>query len=241
MLGSLAAPTCIAVWEGKFGSGINWRRIGQRYRQRLLTPKDFMTHYKLIIHRGLLTRHINQNASTSICRLCNRDIERIDHLACCPRLTPLWDPIILLCTQCDADPSPRPSKKITPTNQLTDLQRKRIILLGETECVYNIMPQAVGDFFLILWKFVLIHFTAVDLDRKKFDEEAVFTGATRRYISKVNVLPTRVLNKMKVAESRGTEANIKPENDILYPLGRIDTDGIIQWDYWFQRLLDCQG
>ena len=100
------------------------------------------------------------------------------------------------------------------------------------------MPQAVGDFFLILWKFVLIHFTAVDLDRIKFDAEAVFTGAIRRYVSKVNVLPTRVLNKVKLAESRGTEANIKPENRILYPLGKIDASGNISWDYWFQRLLD---
>ena len=100
------------------------------------------------------------------------------------------------------------------------------------------MPQAASDYFLILWKFVLIHFTAVDLDRTKFDESAVLTGALRRYVSKVNTLPTRIKNKKKLAEARGTSADVTTENKILYPAATIDADGNITWDYWFQRLLD---
>ena len=44
----------------------------------------------------------------------------------------------------------------------------------------------------ILWKFVLIHFTAVDLDNKKFDRSEVIKGALRRYVSKANAISAKV-------------------------------------------------
>ena len=145
---------------------------------------------------------------------------------------------MILCVNCDSDPSERPSKPTTAIDTIDDTTWERIILLGETECVYNIMPQAVGDYFLLLWKFVLIHFTAVDLDNTKFVEENVLTGAIRRYISKANVMQTRILNRVKLSEARGIKATPKVENSILYPLGSIDLAGNITWDYWFQRFID---
>ena len=132
-----------------------------------------------------------------------------------------------------------PHKPFTPIDQLDDAQLERAILLGETECAYNvIMPQAVGDYFLILWKFILIHFTAVDLDGTKFSEENVLTGAMRRYISKANAMQLRITHKIRLSEARGTTATTAVENKVLYPLGSIDLEGKITWDYWFQRIVD---
>ena len=91
---------------------------------------------------------------------------------------------------------------------------------------------------LILWKFVLIHFTAVDLDKKKFDRSEVIKGALRRYVSEANAIATKVSLKRKLADARQQDVDIANENKLLYPLGSIDAEGVITWDYWFRRCLD---
>ena len=98
-------PSCIATWEMKhtpkegvrFGglqplsSLIPWEKIGKRYGGMLLTPKDFMTNFKLILHRALFTRSQNPTAPSGLCRLCHNTKETIEHLGDCPTLRPIFE------------------------------------------------------------------------------------------------------------------------------------------------------
>ena len=80
-------PTCMQAWPKRLQVNVNWQVVGRLYRVRLLTPRDFMSHYKNILHRALLTRtKINSPLASHKCRLCNRGKENFPHLITCTRL-----------------------------------------------------------------------------------------------------------------------------------------------------------
>jgi hypothetical protein len=62
-----------------------------RYKPGLATPKDFGSHFKLILHRALLTNPHNDKASTCMCRLCGNERESILHLGKCEWLKPIFE------------------------------------------------------------------------------------------------------------------------------------------------------
>ena len=187
-LDQIVQPSCIAAWEKRLGANIKWKSIGLKYRQRMLTPRDFMTHYKLILHRGLLTRNIQNDCRTTICRVCDGAVESIAHLSRCPVLNKIWQPFLALCGACNADESKRIIRG-NCFNELTLNEHDRLILLGYVQIP---LPQALSDLHLIIWKFILINFTQVDLSNTKFNIETTLTGALRRYVSKVNALSERL-------------------------------------------------
>ena len=75
-------PSSIKAWTKRLGE-IDWRTIGMKYSDKLLTPRDYMTHFKLILHRGLLTRAHNNQTDKFMCRCCGNAEEKIDRLARC--------------------------------------------------------------------------------------------------------------------------------------------------------------
>ena len=211
-------PSCKAVWERILGV-LDWNEIGRKYRQRLLTPPDFMTHYKLILHRALYARAYNRSGLVSpLCRLCDSNIENILHLASCRRLCTLWDRFILL------------SNRTCQSQQ----ERSKLILLGVTPEGRS-LPQALSDFHLVLWKFILINFTLVDLQKQRFIAENVWKGAVRRYVSKANSLTSKILLRQIRAENDNADVCVSNENSILAPLGEIDLHGSISWQPRFAQ------
>ena len=233
-LNHFVEPSCIAAWEKRLGPDIKWKSIGLKYRQRMLTPRDFMTHYKLILHRGLLTRNIQNDCRTTICRVCEGAIESIAHLSRCPTLDKIWQPFLALCGACNADENPRVIRN-NCFNELNQNEHDRLILLGATPIP---IPQALSDLHLIIWKFILINFTQVDLSNIKFSIELTLTGALRRYVSKVNALAERLRLRAARCEAREEQLRTRADNEILFPLARIEDNGDIVWDYFFKKLLD---
>jgi len=191
------APTCTKVWTRKLGS-IDWIAVGRRYRERLLTPKDFMTHFKLILHRALLTRNRNKHRiarCATRCRLCHGTVETIDHLPSCPKLAGIWNYFLALLPP-----------ELVPGS---DYNYRRLILLGITDLP---LPDSLSDLHLVIWKFVLIHFTAVDLANRPFLPLAVWDGAIRRYASKVNSLTYQVHNSIARAEATEQDPDLRSFN-----------------------------
>ena len=80
---------------------------------------------------------------------------------------------------------------------------------------------------LILWKFILIHLTLVDLENIPFVADDVWTGAIRRYLAKANVLTFRVGELTRTAEASSREVDFKHLNILIHPLGKLDPDGTI--------------
>ena len=219
-----AEPTCKKAWTKLLGP-INWQFVSAKYRSNLLTPRDYMTHYKLILHRGLLTRSINGNTPKFLCRLCGNAEEKIRHLSRCCKLKPIWDRFLKLCA----------------LDNLTPIQRDRLILLGIPPGT-SPLPTALSHLHLITWKFILISFSLVDLKNAKFNIDTVWAGAIRRYISKANSLSHRVQEKQKKAEARMLDSiNVDAENKLLSPLGTIDERSIITWRPDFEHYAkDCR-
>ena len=83
-------PTCITAWEARLGE-LPWKEIGKLYRNSLLTPSDWKTHFKNILHRALYTRSKRNDDTSRLCRCCKSDIERVIHLVTCNKLKPLWN------------------------------------------------------------------------------------------------------------------------------------------------------
>ena len=91
------------------------------------------------------------------------------------------------------------------------------------------LPKALSDFHLVLWKFILIHFTLVDLENKPFHQNVVWTGAVRRYASKVNALTFKAGEIRRKAEAQSTTPNYKNLNKLIQPLAHVNDDGEITW------------
>ena len=172
-----------------------------------------MSHFKNILHRALFTRNkckLRTATGAILCRLCHREVERISHLATCRRMRPIWDKF-------------RSIHKITTTNKQDHL---KLTLLGYSTPE---LPTSISDFHLILWKFIIIHFTLVDLDNRPFRPDDVWIGAIRRYLSKIHSLQQKI--RLEVAEAQALErpANIRRFNDLLAPLATIDELGKLRW------------
>ena len=89
-----------------------------------------------------------------------------------------------------------------------------------------------------MWKFILIHFTLVDLEHKPFRPRDVWLGAVRRYASKANKLTHKVRVKQARAEATCSSLDLRAERQLLEPLATLDNDGTIQWTSPFCRDVD---
>ena len=206
-------PTCMQAWPKRLQVNVNWQVVGRLYRVRLLTPRDFMSHYKNILHRALLTRtKINSPLASHKCRLCNRGKENFPHLITCTKISPLWDRYT----------------KLTNLKFTNETDKLITLLLGVRENGAA-LPSAHSDLFLILWKFIIINFTLAELDKKPFDCESIWESAIIRYLSKANTLTYRIGLKKITADARQKKLDVRHENALLHPLGTIDETGRITW------------
>ena len=146
-----------------------------------------------------------------MCRLCHQHIERITHLAECRCMRPIWNKF-------------RSLHKIRTTDSS---EHCKLVLLGYS--TPELLP-AISDFHLILWKFIIIHFTLVDIDNRPFKPDEVWTGATRRYLSKVNSLRQKVRWEMSASEARERPARLRQFNHLLHPLATINESGDVRWN-----------
>ena len=44
-------PTCIASWSARVPGRIPWHELGQMFQGGLLTPKDYSSYFKNVLHR----------------------------------------------------------------------------------------------------------------------------------------------------------------------------------------------
>ena len=59
-------PSCVAAWEARIGRLPD--DIGQRYNNALLTPKDWASHFKNVLHRGMRVK--GHDPDDKACRCC---------------------------------------------------------------------------------------------------------------------------------------------------------------------------
>ena len=98
-------------------------------------------------YRALCTHvHVPHPEKGQRCRCCGLHIERLTHLPHCPALKPLWNRYEQLLQ------SYEPDEKLTP----------RLLLLGVRKDG-EVLTGAIGALRVIIWKFVIMTFTAIQL------------------------------------------------------------------------------
>jgi len=170
-------PSCFKKWQGKF-PGLDLRGVSERYSIGIVTPVDFGSHNKLIIHSGFLTNPHNPDAISPLCRLCGQTRESIEHWGECPTLEPIysalreidggarWDDCCLnLFGQHGRYKAPPPPPDSLP--------------MGVSSGGQVIAP-GLSLVHFITWKFMLIHMTLLSLKKQPFFPTHVLAQARRR-------------------------------------------------------------
>ena len=91
------------------------------------------------------------------------------------------------------------------------------------------LESGIVAFHLIVWKFILISFTQVDLSRMRFVPIEVWKGAVRRYISRVERLKVVIRTRVLLAEGKGEQLSLDKENELTAPFGAFRSDGYFRW------------
>ena len=128
-------PSCIAAWEKLLGP-VRWEAVAVKYYSKILSPRDWALHFKLILHRALFTRTINPKAPSNSCRCCYKEWERIIHLARCSKLEEVWRYFDRVAR--------------TPANQNSHIYRLFGVQNGAP------LPYALLDLHTITWKYILL-------------------------------------------------------------------------------------
>ena len=83
---------------------------------------------------------------------------------------------------------------------------------------------------LIAWKFILIHFTAVDMHGQRFIVGEVWKGTVRRLMSRIERMKVAV--RCRAAKELGKGSSYKPtqENKMVAPLGNFDEMGRFRYN-----------
>ena len=214
-------PTCKAAWSRRLSGGLPWSAIGSLYQGGLLTPKDYSSHFKNILHRALLVRSRMPAADGSQkCRCCGGPTEHFVHLAGCPALVKYW---VRLCKLAGLRASPK------------------LVLLGAVSD-REVMPKGLAALWLIFWKFVILAFTQTGIEGAAFNAEVAWLQAVRRFMVRVHASVHTYRVACVWAEGAGRQPPpASPLNLLLTPLARVSEQGELVWSPEMKAVIEDVG
>ena len=83
-----AELNCRKYWDALHD--MPWKALATKYSNGFLTPKDYMSHFKNILHHGICLRSVRPHKGSSRCRCCGKYLENTSHLAECTVLRKVW-------------------------------------------------------------------------------------------------------------------------------------------------------
>jgi hypothetical protein len=199
--GSAKPPNCLAKWL-ELGMIIDWRTFLQRYKPGLATPKDYGSHFKLILHRAMLTNPHNPSASTHLCRCCGKERESITHFGKCTKLRPVFEFM----------------REFDGGGVWDDVQMN---LFGVND-MKGIIPSGTSTLHFMLWKFTLIQLTQASLQGKPISPTSIIDRACLRVNRRVKALQHEIHCEFCRAQSRECEPSLQKIITKLAGLGEVD-------------------
>jgi len=190
-------PTCLTEWPKKFEERIDLRGISLRYSVGIGVPTDFGSHYKVILHRRMLTNPHNPNATTSSCRLCGAARESIAHWGECTVLKPIF--VVM---------------RKFDKGERWDMQV--LNLLGQYPNLKVVDP-GVSLIHFIIWKFIIISLTQMALKNSPFVASTVLELAKRRIKRRID--GARVGLRIIIIRAQAREAEPKYHQYIKWTKG----------------------
>ena len=203
-------PTCMAAWTARLGCRIPWQEIGQSFQGGLLTPKDYCSYFKNILHRALLTRNRkpSEDGDTK-CRCCHAVDESLSHLPDCPSLLPLWNRLL----------------------SLVDEPHSNVAILLGVGRNGHALPLGWRALWLIVWKFIIISFTQIGVgEAATVNVESTWELALRRLAVRVHAVAHNYRTRLGAAEVRGHKPPTPAStNKLLEPIASLDEEGALAW------------
>ena len=209
---------------------IPWESIGRLFKGGLLTPKDYASYFKNILHAGLLLRSKQAFNGSTMCRCCGAKEERFKHLASCGVLIPVW---VRFRDLIRASPESLGLAK--------EPLHARLILLGVT-WRGQMLPMGLLALWVLLWKFMIVSFTQVDTEGKPFSGQAVWKQAVRRMVTRVHAAVHVHRLRMQAAEScEGPLPSPARLNGLLEGLASVNDTGKLTWLPAVQKVIMESG
>ncbi|MDC0525513.1 reverse transcriptase domain-containing protein [bacterium] len=208
----VAMPSCLKKWATLTGADMT--QVQRRLTSPLLTPRDFKNYYR-VLHRSIRTRNICPGEHT-LCRLCGRYQERFSHLGRCWKLRRTFREFRSLAQ---------------PLIGRMDLDDKLIYLgVRDTE----VLPGALSDLHIILWKFILIAFTRAETNNERYKPRTVWKQAVCRYVLRVRARTEGLRQSGLRRDCRGSDRRLSSRErerweSRLAPLARVGEFGELEW------------
>ena len=202
-------PSCLRAWEGRIGELPS--EIGERYNTRLLTPRDWASHYKNVLHRSLLVRSITTDAP---CRCCGFARENLQHFAECEAASRLFKFL-----------------KTISASEVSETGRE-----WERFCLFGLLPAgklAEGwiNLHLLMWKHLIALLVRIELEGDNFDEKAVWGPTWSRFERKVLALKAKVDADIRRADARGEPPrDMSKRTRSVAPLASFSKEGELVWN-----------
>jgi hypothetical protein len=156
-------PKCKRRWEDILGE-VNWQAVGKRYKQGILAPADYGTHYKCIVHRQFKLR---RGEGGDACRICGEHKESVQHFGKCSGLRSVFQSM----------------RKVDKGERWDDDRLNLLGLRGR-----GVVKRGVSALQLMVWKQIIPEVVRVDAEGTRFDSKAVLKRAARRYIRREEAL-----------------------------------------------------
>jgi hypothetical protein len=200
-------PSCWAAWGKRIGNLP--RDIGARYNISLLTPKDWASHFKNILHRALWTKGKEGGA----CRCCKHVLENIQHYATCQVVGEIFKQLAALAGV---------------DMRHASLQEQERFALFALPPGGARLARGWINLHLILWKYAIYALVQVELDEQKFHAHEVWRATwvrfDRRILAKAEALRTVALR----ADSRGTEPrDLSAASIHTSPIAEFNSEGAL--------------
>ena len=209
-------PNCKRKWEELLGE-ISWSSIGNRYKQGLVTPADFGTHYKCITHRQFKLR---RGEGGDRCRLCGAEKESVQHFGECRGLKPIFDSM----------------RKVDGGHRWND---SALNLLGAKEG--KAVERGTSALHMMIWKQVIPEMVRVDTKNEKFQSEEVLKRAVRRYKKRERALEVSIKLYKNKCESKGMMPSMDRFNKALAGIAEVDDSGKVSRKRGLEEWIEAHG
>jgi hypothetical protein len=201
-------PSCVSRWEEILGT-VKWEQVQSRYSNAFLTPKDWILHFRHILHRGFYTK-VKQRLQDTSCRLCGKHTERIEHYGSCEALESLraW---------------------IEDLTKEEGWRENATFLLG----FHNHEPPRAGpaSLWLLTWGAIIRKMVQMSTEGEPWDANWVKKQTLRRLIERASSLEHIAV----MAKCKRTSRGKPPPRDypklsrLIAPMGEVTADTRIRW------------
>jgi hypothetical protein len=156
--------------------------VGERYNQRLLTPRDWHSHFKNVLHRALMVRG-HQNEA---CRCCGIARENLQHFPDCQIVGKFFSTFAVMVG--------------VDWKNFDMREKERFALFALTK--YEVIEEGWINLHLLLWKQTIAALVKVDTEDHVFRPHEVWAAAWTRMKNKILTKHESVQMRLRLSAER---------------------------------------